>query len=206
MNEKLGFKTEIWEKTEAKEIGEYESLKLGGHQVKIIKAELYTGQSGNTSLRVLVDIAGNDPQRDYFKNQYDSNENAEKKWAIAGTRYLSLKEENLAYTKGFIKALENSNKDFKFDLNKDWSQIETLFCAGVFGLEEYEAQDGNVKVGTRLINFRSLDKLNEIKIPRVKKIDGSYIDYEKYQGQTESQVKQVFNDASIEIKEEDLPF
>lgn len=206
MNENLGFKNEIWEKTEAKEYGEYESLKLGGHVVRIISADLYKGETGNVSLRVCVDIAGEDEQRGYFQNQYDNNTNAEKKWSNQATKYLSLKEENLGYTKGFITALENSNKDFKFDLTKKWDQLVGLFCAGVFGLEEFTAQDGKTKTTTKLINFRSIDKLSEIKIPRVKKIDGTYVDYEDYKGPIIDNVREVFPDNSIEINDEILPF
>ena len=50
-------------------------------------------------------------------------------------KYLSLKDEQLAYLKGFITALENSNKNFKFNTKGDWSQLKNLHIASVFGLE-----------------------------------------------------------------------
>lgn len=177
----LGFDINEWNETEAKEFGEFERLELGGHEVVIKTAELYENPvSHNKSLKVTVDIAGNDKQAGYFQKQFDDNNNADKKWANGATRYMSLKKEHLAYTKGFITALEKSNNGFKFDTSKGWEQLVNLKCAGVFGLEEYEAEDGNVKTTTKLTQFRSLDKLSEIKIPSVKLINGTYIDYDKY--------------------------
>ena len=93
---------------------------------------------------------------------------------------MSLKKESLAYTKGFITALEKSNNGFKFDTNKDWEQLKGLKCAGVFGLEQYLNNEGQTKVATKLLQFRSLDKLAEIKIPNVRLLNGSTISYEEY--------------------------
>lgn len=176
----LGFDLKDWEEAAPIEMGEFESLKLGGHEIVIKNAGLYTGQSGNTSLKVEVDITGNDKQKGFFQKQYDNNVLAERKWPTGATRYLSLKKESLGYTKGFITALEKSNNGFKFDTNKGWEQLNNLKCAGVFGLEEYEKQDGSVGTTTKLTQFRSLDKLNEIKIPKVKLLNNSYVDYEDY--------------------------
>lgn len=177
----LGFDINEWNETEAKEFGEFERLELGGHEVVIKTAELYENPvSHNKSLKVTVDIAGNDKQAGYFQKQFDDNNNADKKWSNGATRYMSLKKESLGYTKGFITALEKSNNGFKFDTSKGWEQLVNLKCAGVFGLEEYEAEDGNIKATTKLTQFRSLDKLSEIKIPSVKLINGTYVDYDKY--------------------------
>ena len=51
----LGFDINDWNEAEAKEFGEYENLTLGGHEVVIKNAGLYTGQTGNTTLKVEVD-------------------------------------------------------------------------------------------------------------------------------------------------------
>ncbi len=180
----LGFDLNDWNEVEAKEFGEFETLELGGHEVVIKKAELYKSQqSGNTSLKVEVDIAGNDKQAGFYQKQFDDNTNADKKWAAGATRYLSLKKESLGYTKGFITALEKSNNNFKFDTSKGWEQLNGLKCAGVFGLEEYLDNEGQKRTATKLTQFRSLDKLNEIKIPKVKLLNGVYVDYETYTSQ-----------------------
>lgn len=176
----LGFDVNDWNEAEAIEMGEFETLELGGHEIIIKKAYLYTGQSGNTSLKLEVDIAGNDKQAGFFQKQYDNNPLAERKWPSGAVRYLSLKKESLGYTKGTITALEKSNNGFKFDTSKGWEQLEGLKCAGVFGLEQYENSEGKLKMATKLIQIRSLEKINEIKIPNVKLLNGSSIPYEEY--------------------------
>ena len=203
----LGFDLKDWEETEAKELGEFESLELGGHEIVVMDARLYESQvSGNTSLKVSVDIAGNDKQKGFFKKQYDENTNADKKWSNGATRYLSLKKESLAYTKGFISCLEKSNKGFKFDTSKGWEQLKNLKCAGVFGLEEYEKQDGTIGAATKLTQFRSLDKLAEIKIPKVKLLDGTYVEYDQYKkSDALLTATETFGADCVEISDE-LPF
>lgn len=201
----MNFNLDLYNETEAKEFGEYENLELGGHELVILDAREYTSEiSGNTSLKVCVDIAGNDKQKGFFKKQFDENTNTDKKWPTGATKYLSLKDEQLAYLKGFITALEKSNSGFKFNTKGTWDQLKKLKLAGQFGLEEYEKQDGTIGAATKLVQFRSLDKLNEIKIPKVKLLDGSFIEYEKYQKPT-NEVPSEFENI-IEITNDDLPF
>ena len=177
----MNFNMDLWDTTEAKEIGEYEVLELGGHELIIKDAREHRSDfSGNISLKISVDIAGNDKQKGFFQKQYDENTNADKKWSNGATKYLSLKDEQLAYLKGFITSIEKSNPSFKFNKQGTWEQLQGLKIAGQFGLEEYEKQDGTIGTATKLIQFRSLDKLNEIKIPKVKLLNGNYIDYENY--------------------------
>lgn len=205
----MNFNFDLYEKSEAKEMGEREVLELGGHELVIMDAREYTGLTGNVSLKICVDIAGNDKQKGFFKRQYDNNNLSERKWPNGATKYVSLKDDQIAYLKGFITALEKSNSNFKFNTKGTWEQLKGLKIAGQFGLEEYEKQDGTVATTTKLIQFRSLDKLNEIQIPRVKKLDGSYVDYDKYQTTKKqndnADLKSLFA-SSPEINEEDMPF
>lgn len=199
----LGFELKDWNEVEAVEMGDREILELGGHEVVIKDARLYTSElSGNTSVKVCVDISGNDKQAGFFQRQYDNNKLSEAKWPAGATRYLSTKKESLQYTKGFVKSLENSNKGFKFDTNKGWEQINGLKCAGVFGLEEYEDSEGKVRAGTKLVQFRSLDKLSEIKIPSVKTLGGDYLDYEDYKASKNEKQET----KAIEITDDMMPF
>ena len=60
----MNFNMDLYEKSEAKEFGDYETLELGGHELVIVDAREYTSeQSGKTSLKVSVDIAGKDEQK-----------------------------------------------------------------------------------------------------------------------------------------------
>lgn len=202
----MNFDLDLFEKTEAKEFGEFEVLELGGHEIVIMDAREYTSEiSGNTSLKVSVDIAGNDKQKGYFKKQYDENTNADKKWSSGAVKYLSLKNEQLAYLKGFITSLEKSNSNFKFNTKGTWEQLKGLKLAGQFGLEEYKDNEGNTKTATKLVQFRSLDKLNEIKIPKVKLLDGSFVEYEEYKNRSVNTANDIFGDV-VEISDEMLPF
>ena len=202
----LGFDLKDWEEVEAVEMGDYENLSLGGHEVVIMDARLYTSeQSGNTSLKVCVDIAGNDKQKGFFKKQYDNNNLSERKWPSGATRYLSLKKESLQFTKGFVSALEKSNNGFKFDTSKGWEQLNGLKCAGQFGWEEYQDNEGNTKLATKLVQFRSLDKLKEIKIPKVKLLDGTMVDYNDYNEFYRNKNNNTTSNA-VEISAENLPF
>lgn len=177
----MNFNMNLWDTTEAKEFGEYETLELGGHEITILDAREYKSEaSGNISLKIAVDISGNDKQKGFFQKQYDENPDMNKKWSSGATKYLSLKDEQLPYLKGFITSLEKSNPTFKFNKNGKWEQLEGLRLAGQFGLEEYQKQDGTVGTATKLVQFRSLDKLKEIKIPRVKLLDGTFVEYEEY--------------------------
>ena len=177
----MNFNMDLWETTEAKEFGEYENLELGGHEIVILDAREHKSEfSGNISLKISVDISGNDKQKGFFKKQYDENTSADKKWPTGAVKYLSLKDEQLGYLKGFITSLEKSNPGFKFNKKGTWEQLKNLKLAGQFGLEEYKKQDGTIGTATKLVQFRSLDKLKEIKIPKVKKLDGSLVEYEDY--------------------------
>ena len=177
----MNFNMDLWDETEAKEFGEYENLELGGHEIIILDAREHESNfSGNISLKISVDISGNDKQKGFFKKQYDENTSADKKWPTGAVKYLSLKDEQLGYLKGFITALEKSNPNFKFNKKGTWEQLKNLKLAGQFGLEEYKKQDGTIGTCTKLVQFRSLDKLKDIKIPKVKKLDGSLVEYEDY--------------------------
>ena len=177
----MNFNMDLWETTEAKEFGEYENLELGGHEIVILDAREHKSEfSGNISLKISVDISGNDKQKGFFKKQYDENTSADKKWPTGAVKYLSLKDEQLGFLKGFITSLEKSNPNFKFNKKGTWEQLKNLKLAGQFGLEEYKKQDGTIGTATKLVQFRSLDKLKDIKIPKVKKLDGSLVEYEDY--------------------------
>ena len=168
----MNFNFDLYNNTEAKEFGEYEVLESGGHIVEIADAREHTSEmSGKTTLKVSVDTAKNDKQPNFFKKQYEEDTRKDKKWPNGAVKYLSLDDDNLAFLKGFITALENSNKGFKFNIKGDWEQLKGLKCAAQFGQEEFEKQDGTIGLATKLIGFRSLDKLEEIKVPKVKALD-----------------------------------
>ena len=192
-------------------IEEYEKISLGGHKGIIMKAEEYTSpQSGKTSLKVSVDTAKDDKQPEYFAEQYKNDDRIDKRWSNSAIKYISLGEEEtqVRQLKAFITAYENSN-NCKFDWNKDWEQLKGKKIGLVFGMEEYESQDGTLKTNNKLREFRSIDKVDNVKIPKVKKLDNSYIDYEEYMKKSnaneEEKLRDLFGEAITDTDVE-LPF
>lgn len=174
-------KPEIYENVQINE--EFERLELGGHKGIIKKVEEYTSAiSGNTSLKVEVDTSSDDKQPNYYQKQFDNNPNMDKKWSTGGTKYVSLKEDEncVRMLKAFITAVENSNQGFTYDWNKEVDQLNGKKVGLVFGLEEYQDQEGNTKNATKLNQFRSIDKVDNAQIPKVRLLNGSYIDYAEY--------------------------
>ena len=194
---------------------DYTPISLGGHKGIIMGVEEYTSPlTNNTSLKVSVDTDKDDTQPGYFAEQYKNDTRPDKKWSNAAIKYVSLGEEEnqVKMLKGFITAVENSNKNFTFDWNKEVSQLKGKKIGLVFGLEEYENQQGETKTVTKLNQFRSLDKVDNVKIPRVKLLDGTTMDYDEYHDmthETHDPVKKavdVFGSDVVEIDPDLLPF
>lgn len=175
-----------WDTIVPAEYGGYETLELGGHEIVIKKAYEYTGKNGNTSLKIEVDIAGNDKQAGFYQKQFESNSDMNKSWPNGACRYISLKDDQKCKElfKGFTTLIENSNPGYKW--NFDETTLVGKKLCGVFGLEEFEKQDGKVGMATKLVQLRSLDKLKEVQIPKVKLLDETFVDYEEYRKNREN--------------------
>ena len=195
-----------WDTVEVMEF-DYTPIELGGHKGIIMKAEEYTSpQSGKTSLKVSVDTAKDDKQPEYFKKQYENDTRIDRKYPNGAIKYVPLGEEEnqIKMLKSFITAYENSN-GCQFDWNKDWEQLKGKKIGLVFGMEEYESQDGTLKTNNKLREFRSIDKIDNIKIPKVKLLDGSFMEYEDYKNRSVNTAKDIFDDV-VEISDDQLPF
>lgn len=184
---------------------DFTPIELGGHKGIIMKAEEYTSpQSSKTSLKVCVDTAKDDKQPEYFREQYKNDNRVDRKWSNSAIKYVSLGDEEtqVRQLKAFITAYEKSN-DCQFDWNKNWEQLTGKKIGLVFGMEEYESQDGSLKTNNKLREFRSIDKIDNVKIPKVKKLDNSYVDYEEYMNS--KKINDTFESAIV-YDNNDLPF
>ena len=162
---------------------EFERLELGGHKGIIKNIIEYTSAiSGNTSLKVEVDTSSDDKQPNYFQKQFDENTNMDKKWSNSGTKYVSLKQDEncIKMLKAFITSVENSNPNFTYDWNKEVDQLKGKKVGLVFGLEEYQNDKGETKTATKLTQFRSIDKVENARIPNVRLLNGSYMPIDDY--------------------------
>lgn len=168
-----------WNEVEAKGMEDFKSLPIGAYECVIKEANVHeNNETKKKTFRVAVDIASGD-YKNYYQNRYDSNNNSDKKWDNNATRYLAFEGDNIAYFKGFITCVENSNPGYTWDW--DETKLVGKKICGVFQYEEYENQDGKKGVKVRLNKFRSLDKMKEIFVSdSVRLLNGSYMSIDDY--------------------------
>ena len=124
-------------------------------------------------LRVGYDIAEalNDEQKE-FVGMYEKRKK-ERDFDYP-TTVVSYKENSLPFFKGFITALENSNKGYEWD--NDETKFVGKLIGFVIGEEEYEGKDKNgapkVKVRTYVAERHSIDAIKEgdFDVPEFKKL------------------------------------
>ena len=194
-----------FDKVEAKGMDDFRGLPIGAYECVIMDARVnHNEQSGKDTFKVSVDIASGE-FKDYFRKMYENDTRIDRKWNNNAVKYLSYTGDNVAYFKGFIKTLENSNVGYTWDW--DETKLKGKKVCGVFQYEQYEKQDGTKGIKVRLNKFRSLDKLKEIEVSdSIKMLDGTYTSYDDYMEKVEE--KKPFSDFGniVEISSDSLPF
>ena len=194
-----------FDKIEAKGMDDFRGLPIGAYECVIMDARVnHNEQSGKDTFKVSVDIASGE-FKDYFRKMYENDTRIDRKWNNNAVKYLSYTGDNVAYFKGFITTVENSNVGYKWDW--DETKLKGKKVCGVFQYEEYEKQDGTKGIKVRLNKFRSLDKLKEIEVSdSIKMLDGTYTSYDDYMEKVEE--KKPFSDFEniVEISSDSLPF
>lgn len=159
-----------YENTEAF-TGEYENIEAGAH-ICIIKKVVSEEKEYGDLLRIAFDVAEGE-HKDFYKRRHDKacETNQEAKWQ--GMYYQTIKKDDLRYFKGFITAIENSNSGYKW--NWDETKLVGKLFGGVFGQEEYKANDGKIKLSTKCRFIRSVEQVRNgvIEIPEIKRLAGS---------------------------------
>ena len=152
-----------------KESNGFEKLSVGGYIIKILNVQ---DVSEKEYLKVSFDIADGE-HKGFFKKQYDSDTRADKKWPNAGSFVRSYKSTAESMFKGFVNAVENSNKGFKFDF--DEKKLVGKQVGIVVGLEQYLNQKGQVRERTYVSAVRSVDtiKKGDFKVPELKMLDAT---------------------------------
>jgi hypothetical protein len=195
---------ENWNEVEAKGMEDFKALPIGAYECIIRKAEVYRNpNNGKESFKVEVDIA-NGEYKGYFQKRFDTNPNSTKTWDNNATRYLSFQGDNIAYFKGFITCVENSNPGYKWDW--DETKLTNKKICGVFQYEEYENQEGKKGVKVRLNKFRSLDKMKDIEVSdSVRLLNGSYTSIDDYNEINEEKMAEDIFGQGV-VQKTDLPF
>lgn len=132
---------------EVEEAQEYEKVATGGYVCGITAVEDVTEKE---YLKLEFDIAEG-PLKNYYRGLYE----AKNFWG--GKFIKSYKEKAQKFFKGFITAIENSNKGFKFD--NDETKLKRKLVGLVLSEEEYEAKDGAIKTRLYVSDVRSVDKI-----------------------------------------------
>lgn len=185
-----------WETVEAKGMEDFKALPIGAYECIIKDARIHKNpDNGKETFKVSIDIATGE-YKDYFQKRYDNNTNTDKKWDNNAVRYLAFQGDNVAYFKGFITCVENSNVGYTW--NWDESTLKGKKICGVFQYEEYEKQDGSKAVKVRLNKFRSLDKMKEAQenlSDSIRLLNGSYMSIDDYNERNEEKnTSNPFND------------
>ena len=166
-----------------------ERLKLGGHICKILEAKIeeFTSKKDGKTYETLVirfDIAEPDEQAGFYSNKFSEDAKTDAlnaKWK--GIHRISVPTDESedfikSNFKAFTTSVEESNPGYIWNWEENTLVGKTF--GGVFGFEEFTAQDGNVITMTKIRYVRSTNKIEEAKIPKVKLADKTSMDYEEY--------------------------
>lgn len=167
------------EETKGIKATDFNDIEPRGYITEIVGITEYTNDKGDKSLKAMVDIIEEGKFKHYFNNRFEKNK--EKGWPYPAIKYLSLKEENIEYLKGFLDAVEESN-EIKLEIDYDnlnLKQFKGLKVACQFRLEYYKDKNGKIKKGLSISGFEDIHKVDDIKIPDVKYLN-EYIPYEEF--------------------------
>lgn len=142
---------------------EFEKLGPGGYVCGIVKVE---DVEEKEYLKVYYDIVLG-KHKDYYKNL----EKSKSFWG--GTFIRSYKQTAEAFFKGFLTAIEKSNKGFEANrFDGDIKKLQYRYIGLVLGEEEYVNNDGELKTRLYVANVRSIDSIknNDFKVPELKKL------------------------------------
>lgn len=142
------------------EVGEFKRLPAGIYGGVITNVTDYPDKE---YLEFTCDITKGE-YKDYFKTMVANG-------LKDGSRFIrSYKQNALPFFKGSMSAIEKCNEGYQWD----WDEKKLIGkkVIMVFGEEEYLDKDGNVKVGTKLLEFRSIQAYKEgrIKVPELKRL------------------------------------
>ena len=160
-------KPQEWDNTTAF-TGDFKTVTPGGHICKIVQANASTTTTGKETLIILFDIVEGDC-KDFYQEQFAKKyaTNPEAKWQGV---YRQLTDgTSVKFFKGMMTAIENSNPGYKW--NWDEKTLKGKLFGGVFGQEEYQGQDGSIKLSTKCRFIRSVEQVKKgVEVPEIKRL------------------------------------
>ncbi len=148
----------------------FEPLTLGGHACIIKGVEETTSKAGRPMLKVAIDMAEEDPQAGYYAEKFANDDRPNKKWPCIS--YVVEEDKDGGCSRqlaGFVTSIEESNPGFKFPWETP-AFLKGKKVGGVFGQEEYKNDKGEIKKATKLFWFRSVDKVKDAPVPKLKEL------------------------------------
>lgn len=147
--------------------GDFETLRLGGHVCIITGVKIeYTPNTNAQVLVISFDIAEGE-QGGFYQRKYEEarKSNPQAKWQGIFRQFTQ--GNSLPYFKGLITNIEKSNPGYNFKNTgfNEQTLVGKLF-GGIFGREQYKAQDGSLKFATKCMSIRAVEKIREgVEIP-----------------------------------------
>lgn len=165
MNKPMGY-----DEAEAREGGVSKQLPAGNYECVIVGAKVERSQNDKEMLVIALDIDSGE-YKGYWRDKFEQRRkyNAQAKYPCV---YRQLTEGNhTAFFKGLIKAIEESNRGFKFDF--DESKLQNKKLGVMFGEEEFRGRDGDILTSCKPMYVCSVKSIKDKPVLAPKKLKPS---------------------------------
>lgn len=153
---------------EAQAFSDYTPLAPGGYVCKIIKVEETESSTKKPMLKIALDIAEG-PEAGRFRAAFDADTRADRKWPCVAYQLVT---DGMGVTtrgfKGFNVSVEESNDGWHPAWGPAYADgFKDKMVGVIFGREQYENRDGELKWTTKPLFFRSAGTIRsgDFKIP-----------------------------------------
>lgn len=152
--------------------GSNEKLPAGGYICRIIKAWVETTMSGSEQIVLALEIAEGE-YAGYYGRQFTSRKEnyPNAKWPCIYRQFtLNQEGQTNPFFKGLIKCIEESN--YGYGWNWQEATLQNKMVGMIFREEEYEANDGTIKISLRPAFPRSVKRIKEgVEVPEIRRLN-----------------------------------
>lgn len=162
-----------YNEVEAANMNGYGKLPAGGYVCDILYVEATKSHKGEDMIVISVDICEGE-YKDWFSHLYERSmmyNPSTAKWSNGAKYYRTIEGKGLPFFKGMIKAIEESNPNFHFNVqNGNWNEqdLKGMKIGCVFGEEKYIGNDGKPKSTVKIIKVRNINGVENEVPPAVK--------------------------------------
>lgn len=184
-----------------------EVLNAGGHKCVITGVEETKSKSGKEMLIISFDTSEEDTQPGFYMNRFLADQKSETREAVwRGKQYLVTEGEyGPANLKRFTTAVEDSNPGFEVQWGKAFASCFKDKKVGiVFRIEEYNADNGELRTAVKPCRFCDYSKALEQAVPKRKELQQTQ--QPSLMEQFQSQAQEGFMQIPDGLNDEGLPF